>query len=150
MRAGRNIAVRRRGFSILEVLVALAILTAGMLTIMALYPTTLRAQRDAELLSEAAALAQMKAEEIRLLDSADGVLVAEIESLTTETETERLVFPNESRLTYSYCGATVMYAELAAATPGDPRVASNVARVIIRYASEFRPTQDVIYELRFK
>ena len=55
--------------SLLEVMVALGILTAGILSIMAIFPYTIKAQQEGELLSEAAALAQMKAEEIRRDDS---------------------------------------------------------------------------------
>lgn len=138
-------SARRRGLSILEVLVALGILTAGMLSIMAIYPYTLKAQRDSELLSEAAVLAQMKAEEIRRDDTNTGAMVAAIKNLATPSDP--IPFPNEPRLTYSYCGDTVMYKDL---DPLDYRAASGVARVVIRYAKSFRDSQDAIYELRFQ
>lgn len=135
----------RRGLSILEVLVALGILTAGMLSIMAIYPYTLKAQRDSELLSQAAGLAQMKAEEIRRDDTQAGAMIAAIKSMATPSDP--IPFANEPRLTYSFCGETVMYRDV---DPQDYRAASGVARVIIRYASSFRSSQDAIYELRFQ
>lgn len=131
--------------SLLEVLVALGILTAGLLTVLAVFPYTLQAQRDAELLTKAAALAQMKVEEIRRDDSVDGALLSEIKTMSDPSEP--IVFQNEPRLAYQFCGRTLLYG--SEADPADPRAQSGVARVIIRYAPSFRPTQDVIYELRF-
>jgi type II secretory pathway pseudopilin PulG len=143
----------RRGLSMLEVLVALGILTAGILSIMAIFPATLKAQRESELLSLAANLAQMKAEEIRKDDSSlvnpasnnPGKLLIDIRAMTDPSAP--MVFPNEPRLAYSYCGQTLLYKDL---DPTDPRAEPGVARVIIRYAPSFRASQDVIYELRFQ
>lgn len=175
-----NRAAGRRGLSLLEVLIALAILTAGILTIMAIFPYTLRAQRDAELLSEAAALAQMKVEEIRR-DSPNGILAGEIENMDKPAE-PAIIFPNESRLAYTFSGKTLLYPDL---TPPVPPVPSDLqydekmveydkkmenfkfkkdpgARVIIiRWNPSLTDNynarryvqfenRDVIYELRFK
>lgn len=136
----------KRGLSLLEVLVAAGILTAGMLSILAIFPYTVKAQTDAELLTKAATLAQMKAEEIRRDDSTDARLVQAIQDLAAPTAP--IAFLNEPRLTYSFSGQTILYQDVT--NPGDPRIAGGVARVIIRYAPTYRPTQDVIYELRFK
>ncbi len=132
-----------RGFALIEVLVALAIMTTGVLIIALVFPQMLQAQREAEMLTTAAALAQMKAEEIRRDNDLDDRLIDQLRMLTEPTQP--IVFPREWRLTYSYSGRSLMFE----ADPSDPRAAPGVARVIIRYAPEYRPTQDVLYELRF-
>ncbi len=134
---------RARGFSLLEVLVALAILTAGVLAIAAVYPKTLQAGNESQILTEAAALAQMKAEEIRRDNDRDGRLLDAIKALDNPTEPVR--FPREPRLTYSFSNRSLLYA----ADASDPRAAPGVPRVIIRYAADYRQSQDVVYELRF-
>ena len=135
----------RAGFTLLEVLVALAILIAGLLALAASFPLMLQSGRDAELITIAAALAQQKAEEIRRDDSADHRLVTAIRNRATPTDP--IVFPLEPRLEYSFSGKTILYATVT--DPNDPRAVSGVARVIIRYAPNYRPSQDVIDELRF-
>jgi type II secretory pathway pseudopilin PulG len=144
MRRGIQPGKRRRGLSLLEVLVALGILTAGLLVVLAIFPYTLQAQRDAELLTKAAALAQMKVEEIRRNDSLNGTMISAIRSLAEPSEP--VAFQNEPRLAYQFCGRSVIYTATGDGT--DPRAQNGVARVIVRYASSFRPSQDVIYELR--
>jgi prepilin-type N-terminal cleavage/methylation domain-containing protein len=138
-------AHRHSGFTLLEVLVGLSILTAGILSIMAIFPLMLRVQTDAEVLAIGASLAQMKAEEIRRDDDRNGSLVGAIRNMSTPSDP--ITFPREPRLAYSFSGRSLMYS--SAANPDDPRAADGVARVIIRYSASFRPSQDVIYELRF-
>lgn len=138
----------RAGFTLIEVLVALAILTAGLLTVAATFPYVVKSQREAELLTTAAALAQMKAEEIRRDDTApfgEGELITAISELTSPTQP--IQFPNEPRLTYSFSNSTIQYAEFEAT--GDPR-ALPVPRIIVRYHPDFRSGEEVVYELRFK
>lgn len=143
VRAGRS-----RGFSLLEILVSLAILLAGVVTVLFLFPNTLRAGSQAALRSEAALLAQMKAEEIRRDDDAysSGTLVTAIANRTEPTDT--IPFPQQPNLTYSFSGKSLLYpensTEISAAlwAPG-------VARVIVRYAPQYRQSQDVVHELRF-
>jgi len=135
----------RRAFTLLEVLVGLGILTAGLLAIIAVFPYTLRSQRDAELLSIAASLAQMKAEQVRRDSRPNGQLMRAIRSLTAPTTP--ITFPDERRLTYSFSGRTIMFANIG--DPADLRAAPNIPRVLIRYSPSYRPSQDVIYELRF-
>ena len=48
----------------------------------------------------------------------------------------------------SFSGVSVKYAA-EEEDPDDPRDDPGVARVIIQYSAEFRPEQDVLYELRF-
>jgi prepilin-type N-terminal cleavage/methylation domain-containing protein len=142
--AGIFCGIRREvGFSLIEVLVGLAILAAGLIAIAAIFPTTLQAGRDAELITRATGLAQQKAEEIRRDNDREGRLIAEIRARTTPTDP--LVFPNEPRLEYSFSGTSLLYPFNAA----DPRSTPGIARVIIRYAPSYRPHQEVLYELRF-
>ncbi len=135
----------KRGFSIVEVIVAVAILMIGILSIVFLFPTTLRSARLTEMQTRATFLAQMKAEEIRRDDDTSSTPVRAIENLATPTAP--ITFPQDTELAYQFSGRTLLY---EGETPdGDP----GVARVIIRYAPEFRqsadPTKDVLYELRF-
>lgn len=134
------------GATLLEVLVALAILMTGLLLSAALFPTTLEAQRHAELLTKASFLAEMKAEEIRRDDTSDHVLHQAITA--RDTPTSPVVFIQEPKLTYSFSGRSLQYLDDPNSTT-DPRASDGTARVIIRYAPEYRPTEDVVYELRF-
>ena len=136
---------RLRGFTLLEVMLGLGIMTAGILAISAIFPYTLRAQRDAELLTVAAAYAQMKVEEVRRDSGSNGQLILALRALNEPTTP--ITFPDEPRLAYSYCGQTTLFDNTG--IPNDLRAAPNVARVLIRYAPGYRSTQDVIYELRF-
>src|SRR5687767_5793332 len=53
------------GFTLIEVVVALGILLAGLIAIASIFPATLQAGRQSELLTRAVGLAEQKAEEIR-------------------------------------------------------------------------------------
>lgn len=142
-----TLRVRRncRGYSLLEVLVSLAILLAGVLAIIFFFPKALESRNQSALLTSGAMLAQMKAEEIRRDDDTTGTLIAAIVSRTEPTAP--IVFAQEPRLSYSFHGESVIY------DPSDsPRGDAGVARVIILNSQ--RPTaairrQDVVYELRF-
>ena len=133
-----------RGFSLVEVLVSLAILLAGILTIINLYPLSLKANRRAIDISKAVVLAQLKAEEVRRDAGGVNLFLSNIKALTTPTEPR--VFPEEPYLTYSFCGKSLID---PIDDPDDPRDDIGVARVIIRYNRAFRPSEDVLYELRF-
>lgn len=133
------------GFTLLEVLLGLSILTAGILAVLALFPWTLRANERAELRTMAAALGMMKVEEIRRdnpTTSSLSTLVSEIESRTTPTEP--ITFPFEPRLAYRFSGETILYTD-----KNDERSSSGVARVIIQESPDFRPNPIVIEEFRF-
>jgi type II secretory pathway pseudopilin PulG len=140
-----NRRIRIAGYSLLEVLVSLAILLAGVLAIMYFFPRALESRHEAALLTKGALLAQGKAQEIRRDDDTTGTLVAAIEARTEPTIP--IVFPDEPELSYAFSGKSVLYQE-SDSPRGDP----NVARVLIIRSS--RPTagvraQDVLYELRF-
>jgi type II secretory pathway pseudopilin PulG len=133
---------RLRGFSLLEAIVALAILLAGVIGVVRFFPGAFRASAEAASLTEAAMLAQMKAEEIRRDDDTSGSLVWMIASRATPTDP--IPFPQQPNLSYSFSGQSLLYP--SSDTPrGDP----DVARVIVRYSKDFRPKEDVLYELRF-
>lgn len=123
---------------------SLAILLAGILTIINLFPLSLKASRRAIDISKAVVLAQLKAEEVRRDSVGANLFLSNIKGLSTPTEPR--VFPEEPYLTYSFCGKSVID---PIDDPDDPRDDSGVARIIIRYNRTFRPTEDVLYELRF-
>lgn len=136
----------RHGYSLIEVLVSLAILLGGVIAIIFLIPNSLKASNDAAFLTEATLLAQMKAEEIRRDDDGytSGTLMKTISLRTTETTP--VPFPQNPKLQYSFIGNTVIYTSVP---PGDPRGEAGVPRVIVRYAPSYRSSEDVVYELRF-
>ncbi|MCB2154791.1 prepilin-type N-terminal cleavage/methylation domain-containing protein [bacterium] len=133
-----------RGFTLIEVLVALAILLAGVVAIVQLFPVSLRAHTDAALKGTAALLAHEKVEEIRRDRDRQSRIIQEIEN--RHAPTDPIVWPLDERLTYSYSGESLFSSN---DTPGDPRDDVNVARVIVRLAQDFDPDQRVVYELRF-
>lgn len=135
---------RARGVSLVEVLVGMAILLAGIISILNMFPVSLRAGNEAGMLSRASLLAQQKAEEIRRDSDLERTLINKIRVLTIPTPP--IPFPQDSRLSYSFCGVSLLD---TVDDPDDPRDDVGVARIIVRYSAEFRPDQRVIYELRF-
>lgn len=134
------------GFSLLEVLVSLAILLIGIVAIIFFFPQSLEAARRAEDRTKAAVLAQMKAEEIRRDDNSNNDLVNAIRTMSAPTAP--ITFAQEPDLAYQFSGTSILYAGESGPN-GEP----GIARVIIRYSPEFRrsnnPNRDVLYELRF-
>ena len=141
----------RRGFSMLEVVVSMAILLAGIAAIATFFPMSVRHNQRAVDVSTAAYVAQMKAEEIRRDDSANHRLVREIRQLTDPTKP--VTFPLDSRFAYSFCGRSMID---DATETGGGASGSGIARVIIIYSPEFKPRPDlfspkenILFELRF-
>jgi type II secretory pathway pseudopilin PulG len=134
----------QRAYSLLEVLVSLAILLAGVIAIVNFFPLSLKANNDAAILSEAAMLAHQKAEEIRRDNYPRHNFIQAVRVLRTPTEP--IQFPQSPHLAYSFCGVSLID---PMDDPGDPRDDVGVARVIIRYDKSFKRSQDIIYELRF-
>jgi len=143
-RAGLSSKGRMRAYSLLEVLVSVAILLAGIVSIVGFFPMGLRAQARAADVSEAALLAQMKAEEIRRDADRGGRILNTIRNLTTPTEI--ITFPNEPRMAYCFSGVSLIDQR---DDPDDPRDDHGVARVIIMYSMEYRGKNEILYELRF-
>ena len=134
-----------RAFTLLEVLVSLAILLGGVVMIIWLFPKNLEASNEAELLSSAALLASMKANEILRDDDAatSGSLVTAISQM--DTPSPPIEFPMEPRLAYSFSGETLLYVNSGNAAQTQP----DVARVIVRYSPNYRQSNDILYEYRF-
>ncbi|MCX7625109.1 MAG: prepilin-type N-terminal cleavage/methylation domain-containing protein [Candidatus Sumerlaeaceae bacterium] len=132
----------RRGFSLLEALIAMTILLMGVVAIVRFFPMLFETSSKAVLQTRAAMFAQAKASEIMRDDDTSHTLATTIASLTTPTTP--LALPDEPALSYCFCGKSLLYPE-SDVQYGTP----NIARVIIRYSSTFRPSEDVIYELQF-
>jgi len=133
-----------QGYSFLEVLVSLLILLAGILAIIGYFPNVLKANDRAVVLSEAALLAQRKAEEIRRDGDSGQQLINEIKNLTVPTAP--IVFPSNPTLAYRFCGVSLLD---PMDDPGDPRDDPGVARVIVQYAEGYKRDVRILYELRF-
>lgn len=132
-----------RALTLVEVLVALAILLGGILAVASLIPANLRRTQNTVDRSQAAFLAQMKAEEVRRdnYDTGGGnTFIDEIRSMTPpSTPTLAVEFPLDPKFSYSFWGASVV----------DPTDNPGVARVIVRYSPNYRPSSEVLYELEF-
>ena len=129
---------RARAVSLLEVLVSLAVLFVGVVAIVNYFPFSIRASNDAAYLSQAAMLAQMKAEEIRRDNDQISNIMNQIRAQTEPSAP--LPFMQAPNLSYSFGGVSQI----------DPSDAPNTPRVIVRYSKDYRPSQDVIYELKFQ
>lgn len=134
----------RRGFTLVEILVALAIFLAGLVAIVQLFPVSLRAQQEAAYKTSAVLLAQQKVEEIRRDRDRNATAITTIEGLAVPTAAQQ--FAEEPRLTYSFCGRSLLF---PIDTVGSVEDDFNVARVIVRKSPTIDPAETVIYELRF-
>lgn len=133
-----------RAYSFLEILISLVIFLAGILAILNFFPVSVRAAARAEHLTVATLLAQQKAEEIRRDNDAAGLM---IDGIRTRTDpTDPVVFPQDDRFTYSLSGRSLLDSADDADNPADDFF---VPRVIVRYNPTYRPSAEVVYELRF-
>jgi type II secretory pathway pseudopilin PulG len=127
-----------------EVLVALAILVLGIVGILQFFPPSLRASSEASLRGRAVLLAQAKAEEIRRDSDRNGLLIDAIAGLPAASDP--IPFPEDEHLVYQFSSRSLRVPD---GDPGDPEFAPGVARVVVSYNRDFRPSGDVLYELRF-
>lgn len=132
----------RRGYSLVEVIVAVAIFAIGVIGILQFFPQSLRVSSEAALRGQAALIAQQKAEEIRRDDNQAGDLVEAISFL--EEPTDPIPYPFDDRLTYQFHSRPILTDD-PPPLPGT----QGVPHVIVRYNPEFRPPGDVLFELRF-
>jgi prepilin-type N-terminal cleavage/methylation domain-containing protein len=135
----------RRAYSLMEVIVALAILVIGIVGVLRFFPPSLRAASEASLRGKATLLAQMKVEELRRDADQNGSLVNSIKTLSQPTDP--VPFPQDNRLVYQYSSRS--FFSPTEDLPGNPDDDFGVARVVVRYNKEFRPAEDVLVELRF-
>jgi type II secretory pathway pseudopilin PulG len=133
-----------KAYSLLEVLVSVAILLAGILSIINFFPMGLQAQHRAGDVSRAAFLAQMKAEEVRRDNDRFNNLINAIRALRSPSQI--ISFPNDDRFAYCFCGISLIDPR---DDPDDPRDDYNVPRVIVMYSLEYRGKNEILYELRF-
>ncbi len=133
-----------RGYSFLEILISLVIFLAGIIAILNFFPLTVRAAARAEHLTIAALLAQQKAEEVRRDDDAAGTMINAIRVLTAPTPP--IAFPQDDRFSYSFSGRSALD---GTDDTEDSRDDFFTPRVIVRYNATYRPSAEVIYELRF-
>lgn len=127
----------RHGFSLIEVLISIAILTTAIVVILSFLPFSLRQNERSADVSVAAYLAQQKAEEIRRDDSASRALLAQIRSLTTPTAP--LVFPLDAKFSYQFSGVSIL----------EPATDPGTARVIVSYTKPRQLNGNILFELRF-
>ena len=136
---------RRSAYTLVEVIVALAVLLLGIVGILQFYPPSLRASSEAALKSRAALLAQEKVEELRRDSDQLGSLIRAIQISTAPTAP--VPFPEDTRLAYQFFSRSLRLDNRD--TFGDVEDDFGVARIIVRYNTEFRPSGEVLYELRF-
>jgi len=137
MSTPRAFSHRSLAFSLLEVLVSMAVLLTGIVVILSFLPAVLQQNQRTADLSVAAYLAQQKAEEIRRDDTSSGQLIEEIRALSTPTAP--IVFPLNPRFAYQFSGVSLI----------TPTNQVGVARVIVSYAPGQQSRGGVLYELRF-
>lgn len=134
----------KRGYSLIEVLVSVAIMLAGILSIIGFFPLGLQAQHRAADVSQAALLAQWKAEEIRRDNDQADRLIEAVRNRTTPTDI--VTFPSDGRFAYAFSGISMIDPR---DDPDDPRDDHGVPRIIVMYSEEYRGENEVLYELRF-
>ncbi len=132
-----------RGFSLIEVLFAVAVLTIGIVGILQLFPPSLRATNEAALRGRAALLAQQKAEEIRRDDARGAQILETIANLPDPTDP--VPFTEDDRLVYQFHSRSLLEPD---GEGDDPAFEPGVPRVIVRFNPEFGDGK-VLHELRF-
>lgn len=131
---------RGGGFTLLEVLVAVVVMLAGVVGIIQLFPASLQAQHEAELRTAAALLGKQKVHEIRR-DADLGNSLVRV-AMANGGETERIVWSEDERLAYSFSSEAVFEDPVFGGLgPGE-------AWVIVRTAASFDPGEKVLFQAR--
>lgn len=144
---------RSGGFTLLEVVIGMSILTVGLVSLLVSFPHTLKSDEMAELRTLGAAYALLKMEEVRRDNDANDKMIDTLRTLRAPTPP--VDFPFDPRLAYSFSSTTVLYENRDAAgnvvnDPIDPRDDPNVPRVIVQISPRFRPANPTILdEYRF-
>lgn len=136
---------RRRGLSLVEVVVALSIFLFGVVALLNFFPLKLRTGTDSAVLTEAVLLAQLKAQEIRRDNGPGSNFYDWIRAQTTPQPPGGIPFGQNPALRYAFCGRSVID---SIDDPGVPEDDYSVPRIIILSTHSRRP-DDVVYELRF-
>ncbi|MBN1475893.1 prepilin-type N-terminal cleavage/methylation domain-containing protein [Candidatus Sumerlaeota bacterium] len=140
-------APRRRGLTLIEVVVALAIFLFGVVALLNLFPLKVRTGADATVLTEAVLLAQLKAQEIRRDNAPDSIFFLWLRSLVSPTPPEGIPFAENPRLRYAFSGRSVLD---PVDDPGVPEDDYGVPRIIVLSPTDSRFSHGVVWELRFE
>jgi len=135
----------QRGYSIVEVLVAMTILLVGIAGTLAFFAPTLQAAEEANDRSIAALLAQQRVEEVRRDADRFENFPDGIRSLVTPSAL--VVYAYDDRFAWQYCGRSLLEPIDTIASSDDDWF---VPRVIVRYNPAFRADSKVLFELRFE
>lgn len=136
---------RQHAYSMIEVIVSIAILVIGIVGVLQFFPPSLRASSEAALRGHAALLAQRKMEEIRRDDNQSFDLITTIRNL--DEPTELVVFPEDDRLAYQFHSRSLLADDEMS---GNIEDMPGIPRVIVRYNPQFRSSADILVELRFE
>lgn len=140
-------SVAKRGLSLIEVVVALAIFLFGVVALLNFFPLKIRTSADTAILTEAVLLAQWKAQEIRRDNLPSGDFYNWMRSLTTPEPPEGIPFAQNPDLRYAFSGRSVLDPVDDAGVPEDD---FNVPRIIVMSPNRSRNITGVVYELRFE
>jgi prepilin-type N-terminal cleavage/methylation domain-containing protein len=140
-----RIANARRGYSIVEVLVAMTILLVGVAGTLAFFAPTLQAAEEANHRSIAAMLAQQRVEEVRRDADRFENFPDAIRGLVTPSDL--VVYPYDDRFAWQYCGRSLLQPIDTIANSDDDWF---VPRVIVRCNPAYRPDAKILLELRFE
>ena len=136
-----------RGWSMVEVLVSMVLLVVGLLSIAVYFRQAVLVKARASDLARASLLAQRKVHEIRRDENPTASLAVQIANLVPPAlPTTPVAFPDEPRLAYQFSGVSLIDPIDDA---DDPRDDVGIARVIVRYDIGYRPSVDILCELRF-
>lgn len=149
IRPKRSPSPFEQAFTLLEVLVSMAILTAGILSIIAIFPSIMKGNEAAELRTIGATLAMMKVEEIRRDDDENSKFMQAIKTLPAPTDP--VPFASDPRLAYRISSTTMLYQHrdnsgAIVDDPADPRDNPNIPRIIIQVSPLYRPSNPVILD----
>lgn len=137
----------RRGLTLVEVVVALAIFLFGVVALLNFFPLKVRTGADASILTEAVFLAQQKAQEVRRDNAPDSLFFVWMRGLTDPAPAGGIPFPQNPDLRYAFCGRSVLD---PFDSPGVPEDDFSVPRIIILSPTQARSPSGVVYELRFE
>lgn len=143
-----------RGYSLVEILAAMAIFLVGIVGILNFFPNILEGENEALLVTAATLEAQQKIMEIRRDDASSPAGVSLTDAIRARTTpTEPIIFARDPRLAYAFNGLSLLDPVDDADDPGDD---AGVARVIIIKVEQARvppasqaDSWNILAEMRF-